>query len=196
MNSYPGKRVLDILVGGTACAAFVSLAAGISAISWMEDRGSPLFRQTRLGKQRRPFTIFKFRTMRAAQVTRIGRWLRETGVDELPQFINVLRGEMSIVGPRPLTEHDINRLGWAAPSHDWRFSVKPGITGLSQLLAGRGARASERFDKLYLQRQSLSLDLRLIALSFAINVAGKKQVRHWIRASLCAAPGGGSRRSA
>jgi len=110
--------------------------------------------------------------------------MRETGVDELPQFVNVLRGEMSVVGPRPLTDHDINRLGWAGPSHDWRFSVKPGITGLSQLLAGRGARATERFDRLYLQRQSLSLDLRLIALSFAVNVAGKKQVRRWIRAAV------------
>jgi lipopolysaccharide/colanic/teichoic acid biosynthesis glycosyltransferase len=179
MNSYPGKRVLDILISGTACVTFASLAAGIALTTWMEDRGSPLFRQKRVGAQRCPFTILKFRSMRSDQITRVGRWMRETGVDELPQFVNVLRGEMSVVGPRPLTDHDINRLGWAGPSHDWRFSVKPGITGLSQLLAGRGTRASERFDKLYLQRQSLSLDLRLIALSFMINVAGKKQVRRF-----------------
>jgi undecaprenyl phosphate N,N'-diacetylbacillosamine 1-phosphate transferase len=90
-------------------------------------------------------------------------------------------GEMSVVGPRPLTSSDVERLGWAEPGHDWRFAVKPGITGLSQLLAGRGARASERLDRLYLRRQSLLLDLRIIALSFAVNIAGKRKVRRFLR---------------
>lgn len=177
---YAGKRALDVLVAGAACAAFAPLVAGIAVATWLEDSGSPLFAQPRVGRQRSPFIIFKLRSMREQRVTRVGRWLRRTGIDELPQFVNVLRGEMSIVGPRPLTQQDVDRLGWRAPAHDWRFSVKPGITGLSQLMARPAARSTRRLDRLYLQRQSLLLDLRLIALSFAVNLAGKGKVRRWL----------------
>jgi len=183
MNSYRGKRSLDILVAGTACVIFAPLAAGVSIATWLEDNGPPLFSQSRVGRERRALTILKFRTMRDQQVTGVGDWLRRTGIDELPQFINVCRGEMSVVGPRPLTSHDVARLGWTGPQHDWRFATRPGITGLSQLLAGRGSRTSQRLDRLYLRRQSLLLDLQLIALSFAVNVFGKSKVRRWIRAS-------------
>jgi lipopolysaccharide/colanic/teichoic acid biosynthesis glycosyltransferase len=180
---YTGKRTLDLLVAGTACAAFAPLVAGIAVASWLEDNGSPLFAQSRVGRQRHPFTILKLRSMREQRVTRVGRWLRRTGIDELPQFVNVLRGEMSVVGPRPLTRQDVERLGWHEPPDDWRFAVNPGITGLSQLLAGPTARSTRRLDRLYLQRQSLTLDLRLIALTFAVNVAGKRNVRRWLKAA-------------
>ena len=180
---YTGKRTLDLLVAGTACAAFAPLVAGIAVASWLEDSGSPLFAQSRVGRQRHPFTILKLRSMREQRVTRVGRWLRRTGIDELPQFVNVLRGEMSVVGPRPLTRQDVERLGWHEPPDDWRFAVNPGITGLSQLLAGPAARSTRRLDRLYLQRQSLTLDLRLIALTFAVNVAGKRNVRRWLKAT-------------
>jgi lipopolysaccharide/colanic/teichoic acid biosynthesis glycosyltransferase len=128
-----------------------------------------------------PLVVLKFRSMQGADVTRVGRWLRRTGLDELPQLVNVWRGEMSLVGPRPLTEADIKRLGWSDRQLDWRFEVKPGITGLSQLLAGRGVSASRRLDRLYLKRQSLRLDLQLIAVSFAVNLIGKPAVRRWLR---------------
>jgi lipopolysaccharide/colanic/teichoic acid biosynthesis glycosyltransferase len=177
---YVGKRTLDVLVAVAACAAFAPLVAGIAVATWLEDSGSPLFAQPRVGRRRSPFTIFKLRSMREQRVTRVGRWLRRTGIDELPQFVNVLRGEMSVVGPRPLTQEDVQRLGWHEPPHDWRFSVNPGITGLSQLMAGPASRSTRRLDRLYLQRQSLSLDLRLIALSFAVNLAGKGNVRRWL----------------
>lgn len=177
---YAGKRTLDLLVAGAACAAFAPLVAGVAVATWLEDSGSPLFAQSRVGRQRAPFTIFKLRSMRKQRVTRVGRWLRRTGIDELPQFVNVLRGEMSIVGPRPLTQQDVDRLGWHAPSHDWRFSVLPGITGLSQLMARPTPWSARRLDRLYLQHQSLLLDLRLIALSFAVNLAGKGKVRRWL----------------
>jgi undecaprenyl phosphate N,N'-diacetylbacillosamine 1-phosphate transferase len=172
---YVGKRALDLLVA--------PLVAGIAVASWLEDSGSPLFAQSRVGRQRQPFTILKLRSMREQRVTRVGRWLRRTGIDELPQFVNVLRGEMSVVGPRPLTQSDVERLGWHEPPDDWRFSVNPGITGLSQLLAGPASRSTRRLDRLYLQRQGLLLDLRLIALSFAVNVAGKRSVRRWLKAA-------------
>lgn len=183
MSLYPGKRAFDLLLSGTACMALAPVMAGVSLATWLEDRGSPLFRQTRLGQQRQPFTILKFRSLRAGTPTTVGRWLRETGLDELPQFVNVLRGEMSVVGPRPLTAQDVARLGWDTPQHEARFSAKPGITGLSQLLAGRGARSSERLDRLYQKRASLALDLKLIALSGVVNVMGKRNARRWLRAT-------------
>ena len=180
---YAGKRTLDLLVAGTTCAAFAPLVAGIAVAAWLEDSGSPLFAQTRVGRQRSPFTIFKLRSMREQRVTRVGRWLRRTGIDELPQFVNVLRGEMSVVGPRPLTQQDVERLGWHEPRHDWRFSMNPGITGLSQLMAAQASRSTRRLDRLYLERQSLLLDLRLIALTFAVNLVGKRNVRRWLKAA-------------
>jgi lipopolysaccharide/colanic/teichoic acid biosynthesis glycosyltransferase len=176
------------MAAGTACVAFAPLATGIALAIWLEDGGSPLFLQTRLGSQRRPFTVFKFRTMRDQQVTRVGRWLRQTGLDELPQFINVCAGEMSVVGPRPLTAQDIQRLGWGHQDHDWRFEAKPGITGLSQLLAGRGARYSRRLERLYLRRQSLLLDLRVIGLNFGVCLLSKRVVRRWLQRSRNALP--------
>ncbi len=182
MNPYRGKRVLDLAVAATACMLFAPIVAAVAAATLLEDGGSPLFRQSRVGRHRQPFTVLKFRSMRDDRVTRVGQWLRRTGIDELPQFVNVCRGEMSVVGPRPLTSQDIQRLGWTTAQHEWRFAVRPGITGLAQLLAGRGARSSERLERLYLKRQSLSLDLQLISLSFAANLFGKRNVRRWIRA--------------
>ena len=180
MQSYLGKRTFDLIAAGTACLIFAPLATVIAIATWSEDGGSPLFMQTRVGHERRPFTVFKFRTMRDQKVTRVGRWLRQTGLDELPQFINVWRGEMSVIGPRPLTDEDVRRLGWADRDHDWRFAARPGITGLSQLLAGRSAPYSRRLERLYLRRQSFLFDVRLVALSFAVNLVGKRVVRTWL----------------
>ena len=194
MRTYCGKRILDLMVAGAACVAFAPLAAGIALAIWLEDGGSPFFLQTRIGYQRRPFTVFKFRTMRDQQVTGVGGWLRRTGLDELPQFINVCAGQMSVIGPRPLTAQDIKRLGWEHHDYDWRYEAKPGITGVSQLLAGRSARYSRRLERLYLRRQSLSLDLRVIALNFGVCVLGKRVVRRWLRPRMIATLGNVSSR--
>jgi lipopolysaccharide/colanic/teichoic acid biosynthesis glycosyltransferase len=185
---YSGKGALDLLALSAACLALAPLAAGIALATWAEDGGPPFFLQTRLGRDRRPFTVVKFRSMSQERVTRVGTLLRRTGLDELPQFINVARGEMSLVGPRPLTRQDVARLGWDTSGYDWRFAAKPGITGLSQLLAGRGARFSRRLDRLYLKRQSLTLDVSLIAFSFAANVLGKRRIRKWLRRVSAAQP--------
>lgn len=182
MNPYPGKRALDLVAAGTACFAFAPVVAGVALAVWLEDGGPPLFAQPRIGRGRQPFTILKFRSMRESQVTRVGQWLHRTGIAELPLFVNVCRGEMSVVGPRPLTSKDVERLGWSDSGHDWRFAATPGITGLSQLLAGSKPRASARLDRLYLRRQSLLFDVKLIALSFAVNLLGKRRVRRWMRA--------------
>jgi undecaprenyl phosphate N,N'-diacetylbacillosamine 1-phosphate transferase len=125
--------------------------------------------------------VLKFRSMCSGEVTRAGRWLRRTGLDEVPQMLAVPRGQMSMVGPRPLTRSDIGRLGREGAQLDWRFAVRPGITGLSQLLVGRGAGASRRLDRLYLKRQSLTLDVQIIALSFTVKIIGTPAVRRWLR---------------
>jgi lipopolysaccharide/colanic/teichoic acid biosynthesis glycosyltransferase len=180
-GAYRGKRVLDVTLALTACIAFAPVITVIMVAIWLEDRGSPLFAQMRVGMRRETFRILKFRTMRNGVVTRVGRWLRRTGLDELPQFVNVCRGEMSIVGPRPLTLEDITRLDWSSEHHDWRFAIRPGITGIAQLAGGRSAQHSARLDRLYLRRQCAALDIRMIALSFIINMVGKTAVRRWIR---------------
>jgi lipopolysaccharide/colanic/teichoic acid biosynthesis glycosyltransferase len=181
MRSYRGKRVVDLVLAGVACLVFAPIVAVIAFAVWLEDRRSPFFTQPRIGESRKTFRILKFRTMRDGAVTRVGHWLRRTGLDELPQFVNVCRSEMSVVGPRPLTPEDITRLDWTAERHDWRFAAKPGITGLAQIVGGRSARHSARLDRLYLQSQSVALDVRLVALSFVANIFGKDAVREMFR---------------
>jgi lipopolysaccharide/colanic/teichoic acid biosynthesis glycosyltransferase len=182
-NEYCGKRTVDMALAGAACVVFAPAMAAITVAIWMDDGGSPFFEQTRVGAARESFRILKFRTMRDGAVTRVGRWLRRTGLDELPQFVNVARGEMSVVGPRPLTAEDVARLEWSSAQHDWRFGSRPGITGIAQLAGGKSARHSARLDRLYQRRQSAALDVGIVALSFAANIVGKTAVRRWLRGS-------------
>ena len=171
------KRLFD-LAGAVGGLLFFSPVMGLVALAILLEDGRPLlFSQVRLGEGRKPFTILKFRSMRNGRVTRVGRVLRATGLDELPQFINMFRGDMSAVGPRPLAEADVIRLGWGAPRYDFRWRVRPGLTGLAQVIGPGGSRRSLCLDRAYITRRSMSLDVRLIALSFAINALGKTRVR-------------------
>src|SRR6478735_4185998 len=112
------QRMFDLL-GSLAGLAVFAPAMTVIAVAVLIDDGRPVFfRQERVGYLRRPFQILKFRSMRDGRVTRVGRLLRATGLDELPQFINILRGDMSAVGPRPLTAADLVRFGWDAPAVD------------------------------------------------------------------------------
>jgi lipopolysaccharide/colanic/teichoic acid biosynthesis glycosyltransferase len=174
-------RVLDVALSGLALSGFAPVLAGASAAILLEDGGPILFRQVRVGRGRRPFVVWKLRTMRDGRVTRVGRYLRATGLDEVPQFVQVLTGAMAIVGPRPLTEDDVVRLGLDVPAQSWRFAIRPGITGLAQLFAGSGRAHSRRLDRLQIARKSLPLDLQIIAASFAVNIAGKTRVRALLR---------------
>ncbi|MEZ4337552.1 MAG: sugar transferase [Sandaracinaceae bacterium] len=175
------RRALDLILAAGALHVFAPVQAAAAVAIRLEDGGPVLFAQERLGRDRRPFRILKLRTMRDGQVTRVGRYLRATGLDETAQFLCVLRGDMSIVGPRPLTAADVERLGWSGPEHDARFAVPPGITGLAQVYGGVSARHSRALDALYARRASVGLDLRLIGVSFAMNVVGKARVRRWLR---------------
>lgn len=154
----------------------------------LESPGDPIFRQTRAGKQGRPFVMLKFRTMRAdvdpygmsphsgqdPRLTRTGKLLRETSLDELPQLINILKGEMSVVGPRPLY---LRQAAQWDHRQQHRLDVLPGLTGYAQAF-GRGELPIEdkiEMDLHYVQHRSFRLDLRIIFRTLA-NAAGGQAV--------------------
>ena len=177
LSAQWAKRLFDVIGAAGGLIAFSPVMALI-AVTILLDDGRPIFfRQQRLGRERRLFSIIKFRSMREGSVTRVGRLLRATGLDELPQFLNILRGEMSAVGPRPLTESDVVRLGWEERRYDFRWRVAPGLTGLAQVIGASSSRRSASLDRYYVARRGLSLDVRLVAVSFAINALGKTRVR-------------------
>jgi lipopolysaccharide/colanic/teichoic acid biosynthesis glycosyltransferase len=159
------------------------------------------YRQSRVGLDGRTFDALKFRSMRPdaekatgaiqatehdPRVTRIGRFMRATAMDELPQLVNILVGDMSFVGPRPLRPGEVDVRGDGRvrhldeiPGYRERHAVRPGLTGLTQVFAPRDiSRASKfRLDRLYIKRASFWLDLRLILLSFWITARGTWEVR-------------------
>ncbi len=176
------KRNFDLLAAFVALVLLTPVLLLIACLIECDDGGPALFTQMRVGRRGRPFRIYKFRTMQDGRVTRVGGWLRSTGLDELPQLVNVLRGDMSVIGPRPLTPVDIERLGWHGPRYAVRWSVRPGIVGLAQLYAGRGARLSWFLDRCYVTRRTrLSIDAAIVVLSAGIALVGKRRVRHWLR---------------
>jgi exopolysaccharide biosynthesis polyprenyl glycosylphosphotransferase len=188
------KRAVDLVGAGAMLVVFSPVVALIAAAIRLDSRGPVFFRQTRLGKDMREFTVLKFRTMRSGTddaphrayiaatmdkdvpaaegglyklsrkdaVTRVGRWLRKTSLDELPQLLNVLRGDMSLVGPRPCIPYETERF---EPHHFERFLVPAGITGLWQTSARAHSTFGEALDLdvLYAQSWSLGLDFLLLA---------------------------------
>jgi undecaprenyl phosphate N,N'-diacetylbacillosamine 1-phosphate transferase len=178
---YTGKVVFDWLVVAAACVALGPVAVAAALAIWIEGASSPLILEKRVGRGRKPFTAVKFRTTSRNRVTGVGRILQRTRLSELPLLINVARGEMSIVGPPALTLPEAERLGCLSPSFDWRFSARPGIVGLSQLLSGGNVRLGHRLDRLYLNRQSVRSDVLVIAASFATQVLWRPRARRWLR---------------
>lgn len=146
------KRVIDIIGALFALAALPLIFLAIAVAIRLSSRGPSLFRQRRTGLNGRVFTIYKFRTMSVAEdgdliphagwrdrrITRIGAFLRRTSLDELPQFFNILKGEMSLVGPRPHALAHDQHYGALIPTYADRFSVRPGMTGLAQVRGLRG----------------------------------------------------------
>jgi lipopolysaccharide/colanic/teichoic acid biosynthesis glycosyltransferase len=186
------KRLFDVAVALVALVVLSPFLALI-ALAVKVTSGGPVFhRGERIGRGGAPFRILKFRTMRAnvsgpaitrggdARITPLGRVLRRWKLDELPQLVNVLRGELSAVGPRPLTAFDVERLQWTSAECDFRWSVTPGLTGLAQVVGARSPRHALRLDRCYIARQTLGLDVRLVAWSFVINVLGKRRVQRII----------------
>jgi len=194
------KRTLDLALSGAGLLVSSPLWLVIAAAIRLDSPGPIFFVQRRVGRRGRRFQALKFRSMTAdaestvgpvqavehdPRVTRIGRVLRATAMDELPQLWNIFRGDMSIVGPRALRP-DEPELGETRPTpledvpgFAERSSVRPGLTGLAQIYAPRDVRRRQKFryDRLYIHRQSFGLDLRLIALSFWITARGTWEAR-------------------
>ena len=191
------KRLFDIAVSGAGLVVFSPVAALIALGIKLEDGGPVLFTQERVGRGCRVFTAYKFRSMvvdaerltgavqataNDPRVTRVGRLLRATAFDELPQLWNILRGDMSVVGPRPLRpgEADTTANGAHLPlsairGYEQRHRVRPGLTGLAQVHAARDLPRTGKFryDLLYQRKAGFCLDLRLIAQSFWITARGR-----------------------
>jgi lipopolysaccharide/colanic/teichoic acid biosynthesis glycosyltransferase len=196
-----GKRALDVLLSSLGLFASSPLWLAIAAAIKAEDGGPVFYSQERVGLGGRPFRALKFRSMRPdaealtgavqataadARVTRIGRLMRATAMDELPQLWNIMRGDMSFVGPRALMPGEIEAEGDGrlvrledVPGFEERIVVRPGLTGIAQVYARRDIprRQKFRYDRLYVRRRSWLLDVRLILLSFWISVHGTWEAR-------------------
>jgi len=195
------KRALDVALSGAGLIASMPVWAVIAALIKIEDRGEIFYGQDRVGEGGRVFRVLKFRSMipdaEAAvgalqasahdpRITRVGRWLRATAADELPQLWNIFRGDMSFVGPRALRPGEIEVGGSGemvkleeVPGFAERCRVRPGLTGVAQIYAPRDIPRRHKFqyDRIYIRRRSLGLDLRLILLSFWITFRGTWEVR-------------------
>lgn len=150
---------------------------------WLWDRDAPVFIQERVGLERELFFVYKIRTMRKGKITGIGRVLRKTGIDELPQLFNIVKGEMNFVGPRPLTQADITRLKWDSPDHTSRWDVRPGITGMAQLVNVCDAQVSWDCDMEYIRTRSIKTDLSILWKSFLVPIIGKQKAKQFIHKS-------------
>ena len=182
----PLKRAMDILVAGGALLFFAPLLALVAILIKLESPGPVLFRQSRGGLNGQAFTIFKFRSMRCQEngskvvqarrdddrITTLGKIIRKTSIDELPQLINVLRGDMSIVGPRPHALAHDEQYGALIANYHLRFRARPGLTGLAQIKGLRGGTGAVEAmaarvdaDNEYIERWTLGGDIKILLMT-------------------------------
>ncbi len=192
-----GKRVVDLVGAGTALVAVAPLMGAVAATIWLVDGGPVTFQQARAGQHGRGFSMIKFRSMRVGaqeerpglqdrneadepafklrddpRVTRLGHWLRRTSLDELPQLLHVLRGEMSLVGPRPAALDEVE--AWRDDARR-RLEVRPGMTGIWQV-SGRSELDGAtwlRMDLRYVDEATLALDLALLLRTLPAVLSGR-----------------------
>jgi lipopolysaccharide/colanic/teichoic acid biosynthesis glycosyltransferase len=181
------RRAFDLLVAAAALLLASPLLALAMLAIRLESRGSPIYRQRRVGRDGRPFDVLKLRTMVTGaerigaglavsegdtRITRVGRLLRRTSLDELPNLVNVLRGEMAIVGPRPTVPVQVDRY---SERQRGRLAVKPGITGWAQVHGRTELPWDERIelDLWYIEHRSWRLDLRILRRTVAMVLGGR-----------------------
>jgi len=180
-------RAVDVALAAAALVALAPVLAVAAAFVRLETPGSPIYRQRRVGQGGREFELLKLRTMAVGsdpvgagtavgagdpRVTRVGAYLRRTSLDELPNLVNVLRGEMAVVGPRPTIPAQMRYL---APHQHRRHAVRPGLTGWAQINGRVGVSWGERIelDAWYVEHRSLRLDLRILARTVRHVLAGE-----------------------
>ena len=180
------KRIFDVVGAWIGLFVLAPLMVGISILVLITMGRPVIFRQLRPGLRGNPFTIFKFRTMKSSsekvvslltdgeRLTELGRILRATSLDELPELWNVLKGEMSLVGPRPLLMEYLNRY---TPQHARRMEIKPGITGWAQVNGRNSLSWEDKFkmDVWYVDHQSFWLDMKILVMTF-IQVIKRKGI--------------------
>ena len=195
------KRMFDAALSGFGLVVSAPVWLVLAAAVKFEDGGPIFYQQERVGRGGRRFAALKFRSMRPdaealtgpvqasahdPRVTRVGRWMRKTAMDELPQLWNILRGDMSFVGPRALRPGEIEAEADGrlvaledVPGFEHRVRVRPGLTGLAQIYARRDVtrRHKFRYDRIYVERRSWMLDARLILVSFWISFLGTWEAR-------------------
>ena len=211
------KRIFDILIAGFGLVLLAPLFGVVAYIIWLETRGNVIYRQIRVGKDRRnrksesedyksperrakagqgqgqPFNLYKFRTMRHdaendtgpvwankndPRVTRVGKWLRKTRLDELPQLWNVLKGEMSLIGPRPERPFFVELYRKKVLGYEGRFLVKPGITGIAQIYNGYddsldSVRRKVKYDITYVSNFSIWTDIKILIQTLPVVLRGE-----------------------
>ena len=191
------KRAFDLLILLAAhillLPVFLALWIAIPLAIWLEDRGPIFYLQRRTGKGGRVFRLVKFRSMIAdaeastgpvwafehdERVTRVGRFLRATALDELPQLINVLKGDLSMVGPRPERPELVQLFAQDTPQFLQRLQVRPGLTGIAQVYGRYSSlpRHKLHYDMLYIRKMSLLLDIKLLLVSVLVTVRARWQV--------------------
>ncbi len=187
MNSI-NKRIFDIVASGLAILVLLPVFVVISIAIKLSGKGPAIFRQERAGKNGKPFIFYKFRTMRVdvepfgsspktsddPRLTRVGKLLREYSLDELPQLFNILKGDMSFIGPRPLY---VSQMAEWDERQKKRLLVKPGLTGLAQI-SGRGQLTREEkleLDVKYVETAGFLTDIKIILATIA-QVFGRKNI--------------------
>lgn len=186
------KRAFDVLVSSLVLILFSPLYLALAIAVKTSSKGPVFFTQSRIGKKGKPFNIIKFRSMyinaeksgpqlskeNDARITKIGKTLRKTRMDEIPQFFNVLKGEMSIVGPRPERLYFIEQICQKAPQYKFLYKIKPGITSWGQVKYGYAENVNEmidrlKFDLIYLENRSLLVDLKIMIYTILVIFQGK-----------------------
>ncbi len=186
------KFLFDKILSVTGVILTVFIALILLCLNPFLNPGPLFFRQVRLGKNKRPFKMLKFRTMLPAdpktarsatdalevdRITRLGRSLRKFRIDEIPNFFNVVLGDMSVIGPRPDSLHHAEHFSRVIDHYDYRFLVKPGITGLAQIESGyaEGVEATAikaHYDQIYVQTSSGRLDVYIAYRTFLVMLTG------------------------
>jgi sugar transferase (PEP-CTERM system associated) len=192
LTSLVTKRLFDVVMSAVGLVVLIPLFILVAALIRMDSPGPVFYRQVRVGLSGRPYLIWKFRSMRQdaeksgprwaqandPRISRVGWWLRKTRIDEFPQLVNVIKGEMSLVGPRPERPVFVQDLRTVIPYYDIRHTVRPGVTGWAQVKFRYGASQEDshtklQYDLYYVKNLSLLLDLKILAHTIRVMMLGE-----------------------